>query len=837
MLRQYIRLFFSLLLVLSSSLVFAQSPRKPSAAEIYQSIQKLNFLGTVLYVAAHPDDENTRLISWLSNHVHARTVYLSLTRGDGGQNLIGPEMSEQLGVIRTHELLEARKIDGGEQFFSRANDFGFSKVPEETLEIWDKDQVLADVVWTIRKFRPDVIINRFDHRTRGTTHGHHTAASWLSLEAFDLSDNPHSFSEQLAFVQPWQPERVYFNTSWWFYGSQEKFKEADKSNLLNIYTGLYDPGTGLSNGEVAALSRSMHRSQGFGTIGVRGEEMDYLELVKGDSTKGRADLFEGINTTWSRVKGGEAIGRILYQVADEFDFRDPSASIPALLQAYGLIALLEDPYWREHKLSEIREIIAACAGLFLEAVAAESYATPGAMVQLTLEAINRSPVPMRLEKITIVEEKKSIPAGLALDDNNKVMVKDSFLLSTDKAYTSPYWLSEEGTTGMYVTRNQEMVGLPVNPLTNAVDFTININGVEMTFTRPVVYKQNDPAKGETYKPFEVVPAAAVRLSDEVLIFPDTKPRELKVFVKSGRKEVQGNVSIEVPQGWKVTPASMPVSLSLKGEEQAFTFTLTPPLTKSEGRIIPKVTVDGRVYSRKIITIDYDHIPFQTLVLPASGKVVKLDIQKLGEQIGYIEGAGDVIPGSLEEMGYRVTIIKPEEITASALAKFDAIVIGIRAFNTVEQLKFKQAALHEYVHNGGTLIVQYMVNQKLVVDNIAPYPITLSRERVTEEHAAVNFLAPDHPVLNTPNKITSEDFEGWVQERGLYFASAWDEAFTPILSAHDQGEPPRNGGMLVANYGKGYYIYSGYSWFRQFPAGVAGAYRIFANMVSLGKTAQ
>ena len=357
--------------------VWAQQPVKPNSVDIYHQIQKLNFLGSVLYIAAHPDDENTRLISYLSNDKKARTAYLSLTRGDGGQNLIGPELRELLGVIRTQELIEARKIDGGEQFFSRANDFGFSKNPTETLQIWDKNQVLSDVVWAIRKFQPDIIINRFDHRSPGTTHGHHTASAMLSMEAFDLANDANQFPNQLQYVSTWQPKRVFFNTSWWFYGSQEKFKAADKTNLINLKIGTYYPALGKSNQEIAALSRSRHQSQGFGSTGTRGEEDEYIEFLKGDMPKDKTNLFEGIDTTWNRIKGGKAIGDILYAVEKNFDFKNPAASVAELVKAYSLIEKLEDKHWKLVKLEEIERIIAACTGLYLEAVTDVQEITPG----------------------------------------------------------------------------------------------------------------------------------------------------------------------------------------------------------------------------------------------------------------------------------------------------------------------------------------------------------------------------------------------------------------------------------------------------------------------------
>lgn len=829
-----LKLLLAAVFVALTQLISAQQPDKPSSTDIYQSIQKLNFLGSVMYLAAHPDDENTKLIAHLANNVHARTVYLSLTRGDGGQNLIGSEIRELLGVIRTNELVQARKVDGGEQLFTRANDFGFSKVPDETLEIWDKEQVLADVVWAMRTFQPDVIINRFDHRSPGTTHGHHTASAMLSLEAFDLAADKSKYTSQLTLTNPWQAKRVFFNTSWWFYGSQEKFDAADKSNLLEVVTGIYDPQSGLSNSEIAALSRSKHQSQGFGSTGSRGTETEYLELLKGDLPKDKTNIFEGINTTWTRVKGGEAIGKILSKVETNFDFRNPAASIPELLKAYQLIEKLEDAHWKAIKSEEIKEIIAACAGLYLEAVSTEHTATPGSKVILNVEAINRSNANISLEKAEITGTGQQIGKQSVLKNNQKLAIKDSLVLSPNAAYTSAYWLNEAGTLGMYTVNDQTKIGLPLTPAYNQVTFNLLIEGVKISYIKPLVYKENDPAFGEIYRPFEVVPPVSMKFDEDVFIFSNQESKTVKVTVKSGEKSVSGNLKLNVPASWKVSPASQDFNIAQKGQDVVLSFTLTPPAGSSEGKIDPVATVNGKAYDKKIINIQYDHIPFQTVLLPASSKIVKLDVLKKGETVAYIEGAGDVIPASLAQIGYKVTTIKPENISAENLARYDAVVVGIRAYNTIDELKFKQSEIFKYVKNGGTVIVQYNTNGKLVVDSLAPFMLQLSRDRVTEENAEITFLAPEHPLLNTPNKITAKDFEGWEQERGLYFPSKWDPAFTAVISAHDKNETPKDGGLLVARYGKGYYIYTGYSWFREFPAGVPGAYRIFANMLSIGK---
>lgn len=826
------RKLFYLLVILITTLVQAQQPQKLNAAEIYKDIEKLNFLGSVLYIAAHPDDENTRLISYLSNEAHARTAYLSITRGDGGQNLIGAELGPLLGIIRTQELLAARKIDGGHQFFTRANDFGYSKHPDETLELWEKEEVLSDVVYTIRKFRPDVIINRFDHTTPGETHGHHTTSAILSVEAFDLAGEKTAFQKQLDPLEPWQPKKLFQNTSPWFYENQEAF-DKEKSQFIELKTGVYFPLLGLSNSEIASLSRSQHQSQGFGSTGTRGEEQDYLKLLKGNHPSGATDLFAGINTTWSRLKGGEKIGKILKAVEEDFNFLDPSASIPGLLEAYELILQLEDEHWRKIKTQEITDILAACAGLYLEAVASQPTATRGEEIHITLEAINRSDIEMELAKVELSPSETTVTPHTQLLNNEGWSSEASIIVPEDASYSAPYWLRNPGSVGMYSVENPEFIGLPETPNTFSADFSLEINGTSISFEKPVVYKTNDPVLGEVYQPFEIIPPASVGIEQEVIIFSTSDPKRIPVTIKASRDTIAGSLKLQAPASWTVSPESHNFQLQHKGEERTYYFNVTPPHEQSEAYLIPVAEVQGEEFSKEIISIDYAHIPLQTVLLPSASKVVKLDIRKKGELIGYIHGAGDAVPESLEQIGYKVVTLNPETISAANLENFDAVVVGIRAYNTVDALSLKQNELLEYVRNGGNLIVQYNTSQRFQLPNLAPYPLSLSRGRVTDENSPVTFLAKQHEVLNTPNKITSEDFEGWVQERGLYFPQTWAPEFTPILSMNDPGEAPLEGSLLIAPYGKGNYIYTGLSFFRELPAGVPGAYRLFANLVSLG----
>ncbi|AIM61944.1 LmbE family protein [Cellulophaga lytica] len=819
--------------LLCINLGFSQAPKKNSSTEIYHSLQKLNFLGSALYIAAHPDDENTRLISYLSNNVKAKTAYLSLTRGDGGQNLIGPEIREQLGVLRTQELLGARSKDGGEQFFSRANDFGYSKHPDETLAIWNKKEVLGDVVQIIRQYKPDVIINRFNHRTPGTTHGHHTTSAMLSVEAFDLVNDANAYPEQLKLTETWQPKRMFFNTSWWFYGSEEAFNKADKSKLMKLDVGVFYPILGVSNNEIAALASSQHLCQGFGRISTRGSQDEYIELLKGDMPKGD-DIFEGINTTWSRIDGGDAIGKILNKVEENFNFKNPSSHLPELIEAYKLLQKSTDKHWKNIKSKELENIITAVAGLYLEANANYTNSTPSGNFKVSIEALNRSTANIVLKSVNVGTT--TLTPNILLENNTKENLTLDVAVPENTKYTSPYWLMEKGTLGMYTVKDKKLIGKPETPRAFNADFELSINNYTLTITKPVVYHYSKPDKGELYRPFEVLPEASVGIKDKVIIFSDESSKQIPVTVKALADDISGEIELTFSKGWKVANVKQNFNIKKRGDSKTIIFTVTPPNSESEGSILPVVKINGKELNKELVVISYDHIPTQSVLLPSEAKVVRLDIKKTGKNIGYITGAGDKIPESLEQIGYNVSIIDPNNINTASLKGFDAIVVGIRAYNVVDQLKFKQHFLLDYVKNGGNLVIQYNTagRSKLGVDNIAPYPLELSRDRVTNEFAEVTILAKDHPVVNTPNKITPNDFNNWVQERGLYFPNKWGKEFTPILAMADKGEEAKKGSILIAAYGKGNYVYTGISFFRELPAGVPGAYKLFANLLSLPK---
>ncbi len=819
--------------LLSFQIIKAQQPQKSNSVEIYNQIQKLNFLGSILYVAAHPDDENTRLISYFSNQTKARTAYLSLTRGDGGQNLIGPQLRELLGVIRTQELMEARKIDGGEQFFTRANDFGFSKNPEETLEIWNKEKVLADIIWTIRKFQPDVIINRFDHRTSGNTHGHHSASAMLSVESFEKASNPVVFPEQLGLVQPWQTKRQFFNPSWWFYGSKEKFAAADKSNFVTIETGVYYPSVGKSNQEISALSRSCHQSQGFGSTGSRGEDIEYLEQINGDVLKNKTDVFEGIDTSWNRVKGGKSIGELLSKITSEFDFKNPSSSIPDLVKAYSMMQALDENHWKPIKSEEIKNVIASCAGLYLEARANIQEITPANKLLISVEATNRSPIAMQLTSLTTLPDSKNTVQNLVLNNNVLQNINLDLQLPATMEYTQPFWLKEEGTEGMYTVADQKNIGIPDIIREVKVVFNMQINGVKIPFERTVIYKYNDKVQGEVYNYLDIVPDLTTSILDKVSLFANTKKKYIAVKIKAGKDAVKGDLQLELPKNWTVVPKSIPFSLDQKGKEQTVYFEVTPPNSQEEAVAKSVAIIDGKRYDKEQIIIDFDHITKQQVLQPAEAKFIRLDLKTEEKKIAYIMGAGDEVSNSLMQMGYKVTLLNPEEITPEKMEGFDVVMTGIRAFNTIEALANKLNILYDFVKSGKTMIVQY--NTPDLVYQIAPFSMNLSQDRVTDENAEVRFLAPNHPVLNSPNKITAKDFQGWKQEQGLYYPNSFDKAFTPILSSNDKGESPKDGALLIAPYGKGHYVYTGLSFFRELPEGISGAYKLLANMLSVKST--
>ncbi|MGB5927267.1 MAG: PIG-L family deacetylase, partial [Cyclobacteriaceae bacterium] len=680
---------------------------QPDAASIYHKLQKLNVLGSALYIAAHPDDENTRLIAWLSNEKLLNTGYIAMTRGDGGQNLVGPEIREGLGVIRTYELLGARQIDGGKQFFTRANDFGYSKDPDETFEIWDKEDVLADLVWTIRKFRPDVLITRFSTKP-GITHGHHTASAILAEEAYEAAGDPKRFPEQLAHVDTWQPSRLLFNTSWWFYGSREKF---DTTGLLTIDVGGYNAVLGQSYTEIAARSRSMHKSQGFGASSSRGEQLEYLQPLKG--TMDNTSLLSGINTGWSRLKDGKKVGELVSKSLEQFDMRQPAKVLPHLVKARTALQALPESYWQQVKLQEVNALIKDVTGLYIEVTAEKYSAVPGDSIGLSVEVINRSSQDMTLKSFSIDRLGISMSPDTLLAENKLYAHDINTKLAEDMTLSEPYWLTDSASLGMYTVSDQQLRGLASTPDRVVARWEIEIDGQPISYQAPLMYKNTDPVEGEQYRNFEVAPALSISLPEKVNIFRPGVAEDVNVIVSAGTDQVSGELKLRAPSGWKVEPSSKDFTLANEGQQTMLTFSVTPPEGGSVGQLEAIAETGGQTYNRSLNRISYRHLPPLAYYTPATARIVSLDIEKKGERIGYIMGAGDAIPGSLREVGYDVLLLDPEQLSGTDLSAFDAIILGVRAYNTLDALRFANNTLMNYVKEGGNLIVQYNTNRGLV----------------------------------------------------------------------------------------------------------------------------
>ena len=823
------RTILLLSLILSSALLNAQTASQLNSAEIIQAIEKLNTVGSVLYIAAHPDDENTRLLAYLANEKKYRTGYLSITRGDGGQNLVGKEQGDLLGLMRTQELLAARRTDGAEQFFTRANDFGYSKNPDETFTFWNKDSILSDVVFAIRRFKPDVIICRFPTTGEGG-HGHHTASAILALEAFDAAANPNKFPEQLKYTEVWQAKRIFWNT--FNFGTTN----TTAPNQLKIDVGVFYPLLGKSYGEIAAESRSFHKSQGFGSAKQRGTNIEYFKLLKGDSVKN--NLLENINTNWNKFKGTEKLQKLLDDCITKYNPQSPENSITDLVAIYKQLQALDDKdsninYWKQKKLKETEALIISCSGLWLEAMATDYIGIPGHDVNITTQVVNRNKADIKLNAISFLKQTDTTTA-LILKQNELYTFKHKEKLSATAPYSNPYWLNEKHDIGIYTVHNPLLIGKPENDAYAKVTFDITIQDLNLKIERALVYKSTDPVKGEVYRPFEILPPATVNISDKVFVFTDANSKTIQLTVKANSADVSGTLQIKASEGWNISIKNPEFRLANKGDEINIEATVTAGKGAKDGQLNASVIINNVAYTKSIKRIEYDHIPYQFILSDAEAGLVNIDLKKSGINIGYIPGAGDDVPACLKQIGYNVTMLTDDLLTNENLSKYNAIVTGVRAYNTNDRLQIHYNKLMEYVNTGGNLIVQYNTNNQIgpVKAKIAPYPFTISRDRVTDEKADVNFINEKHSVLNFPNTITQKDFNGWVQERGIYFASDIDKAYETIFSMKDPNEKLNNGSLIVAKYGKGNFVYTGLVFFRELPAGVSGAYRLFVNLLSI-----
>lgn len=805
--------------------IYSQPFPNLNSSEIKLGLMKLNVLGTVLYVGAHPDDENTAVISYLAKGELLRTAYLSVTRGDGGQNLIGPEQSEQLGVIRTQELLEARKIDGGKQFFTRALDFGYSKSPAETFKIWNKNTILSDVVWLVRKFKPDVIISRFPETGEGG-HGHHTASAILASEAFDLANDPGAFPEQLKYVTIWQPKRIFWNA--WVKTLENK--KINTAELPTINVGEYNPLLGKSYTEISALSRSMHKSQGFGASATRNNLLNHFVLLKGDSVK--KDLFEGIDFTWNRVEGGEEIQKLIDKTISEFDDENPSASISDLAAIYAKIKNLEDEYWKEVKLAEVKELIRSCAGIWIEGIGTDEYAALGDQIKVQTSIVNRSFENFILKSISVNNETKKIENGSL--KNGEMFTSDFVIhIPDDSKISNPYWLINEHSTGSFAVDDQTMIGLPESTAPFNCNFTVEIYGEEIEFSVPLYKRITDPVEGELYSQVKIAPPAVINIEKELYFFNGTSSKEIKVTVQSFKDNLSGKVFFNINNGWKIEPAAIDFYNMNKNQKKDFFIKITPNQSAFQSEITAKISIGGREYTKQIIRKQYKHIMPQTIFQDSKALLQSYDLTKTKlKKIGYISGSGDLIPNFLSDLGFDVVTFDDKQFNQNQLDQYDVIITGIRAYNTRDELAAFQKELFKYVENGGTLISQYNTTAQLILSP-GIFPLKISHDRVTNENSVVKIINKDHKIFNYPYKITEDDFKGWIQERGLYFPAEWDEKYETLLSMNDDGENEKLSSILYAKYGKGTFVYTGLSFFREIPAGVEGAIKLFINILHAG----
>jgi LmbE family N-acetylglucosaminyl deacetylase len=839
---------------------------------IRYSLAKLNVLGSVLMIGAHPDDENNAVLTYLSRGLKVRTGYLSCTRGEGGQNLLGLEQGALLGVLRTQELLAARRDDGGTQYFTRAIDFGFTTSVEETMANWGHDRTLADIVWVIRQQQPDVIVLSFSG-TPSDGHGHHQASAILGKEAYEAAGDPSRFPEQLKWVKPWRARRLMRSRFAPLNPPLAQGRGAGRGAapapdaagrgpgrgpdpfpnqpVITLETGEFDPVIGRSYREISVISRNEHRSQGQGAPLAYGSSENLLSFVAGEMpNKG---VLDGIDTSWTRVPGSGRVGELLAKAQRDFDDLHPEKTVAALLEARAVVAGLaradrqNGPSWAEWKLDEIDEAIALCAGLRTEAQADAFGFVPGSTAKISLTALERSGLPIMLAGIHLSGwgDVDAAVRNKPLENNKPEVTTVSIPISAKQPYSQPFWLKEPHEPGSYNIPDQTLIGrADILPEVRArFDFTLN--SAPFSITQPVHYRAADPSRGEYVRPVVVEPPFAIDLPAQNFVFPSGAPRDFSLQIRALSANQSGEVRLETPQGWKVTPASAPFELKEAGLEQEVRFRLMPQAGGSAAGNFKVIAKSATVeISTGVDVIPYSHIPAQTVLMPAEGKLSAVPLKVLARRVGYVMGSSDKVPEALRQMGCQVDLLDEKDLASGNLGVYDAIVTGVRAYSVRPDLRAAQQRLLDYTKNGGTLVVQYnngadaRISPSVAeaLNHLGPYPFTFGRDdaRVTDETAPVKILLPASPLLNVPNKIAPADFEGWVQERGLYFSNKWDPKYETPLETHDKGNPELPGGMLYTRYGKGAYIFTAYSWFRELPAGVPGAYRIFANLISAGK---
>lgn len=798
-------LFLSLVFV---SNLYAQTPKNASASEIYHKLQKLQTVGSALYIAAHPDDENTRLISYLANDKKVETSYFSFTRGNGGQNLISEKLGDELGIIRTFELYNARNIDGGKQFFSTANDFGYSKLPYEAFDIWNKELVLDQLVYTIRKVQPDIIINRFDHRKEGITHGHHTASAQLSELAYDLAADP-LYVTKAGPSEPWKVNALFFNVSYFFFGSKANFEKVDKSSYIPLNIGTYYPLLGYSNQEIASRSRSQHQSQGFGDLSARGTDIEYLEQIKGEKvSKEKANLFEHVNTSWSRMNASSEVEHLIKDLLTTFNFVQVDQNVFKLLSVYKAIEKLPDSYYKQIKKEETKQLILDCLGFYSEFSTSEKYWIEGSSEEIKYEFSNRSQLPIEISSIEILSQKSLL--DITLDPlDTQINYIENISITTENN-TSIDWLKKpkESFENQFINTNQ-------------IKFTLTISDVSLKLSDEIIYKYKDEVKGEIRQPISIIPQISIAFSEPTFYGNTSKPL---ISIRNYGSKINGSLLIN-ENNKEISNKAVTID-ALETKQIEFN-----TVHLGNNNYTASFVSDEKTFSEQIHWVEYNHIPTQYFKNQSSTKIIDISAVKTNpKSIGYIMGAGDELPKYLKQVGYNVDILEDKDITLSNLKKYKTIIVGIRAYNTRSVLKNAQNDIFNYIKNGGNWIVQYQTNHNLLVDQIAPFPLEISKDRITDEQAKVNFIDPTNSILNLPNKIDSTDFTNWTQEQGLYYAKNIKKPFVSILESKDPYDNNTQGALVSAKFGKGSFTYTGLSFFRQIPHGNIGAMKLLINLI-------